>query len=87
MDYFLYEGADTRCLLHDFAIALADLLASRNTKVSAEVDGANVVLSDRRNVYLNITHRIDEEWHKQDPNADMLVARIEADLLLQISHW
>lgn len=30
MDYFLYEGADVRNLLYDFAIVLADSLAGRN---------------------------------------------------------
>lgn len=85
MDYFLYEGADVRNLLHDFAIVLADLLACRNPKVAVEFDGTDVILSDRRNVYLNVTRRIDEEWHKQDPNANMLATRIEADLLRQIS--
>ena len=55
-----------------------------NPNVAAELDGTEVILSDHRNVYLNITHRIGEEWHKKEPNADLLAARIEADLLQQI---
>lgn len=85
MNYFLYEGADVRHLLQDFAVVLVDILASRNPKLAVEVDGTDVILSDRRNVYLNISRRIDEEWHKTDPSAEMLAVRIEADLLQQIS--
>ncbi|MBN9694088.1 MAG: hypothetical protein J0M24_27930 [Verrucomicrobia bacterium] len=84
VDYYLYEGADVRDLLLDLAIVIADTLVTRNPGVEFHIDGAQVVLTNRRVVYLNVSSRIDDEWHKPDPNADLVASRIESELLEQL---
>jgi hypothetical protein len=85
VNYYLYEGADVRDLLFNLAIVIADTLATRNQCVEVQIHGAqDVVLSDGRDVYLNVSGRIDDEWHKPRPNADLVASRIESDLLEQL---
>jgi hypothetical protein len=84
VDYYLYEGADVRDLLFDLGIVIADALATRNQCIEVHIEGAQVILANGKDVYLNVSGRIDDEWHKLDPSADLVASRIESELLEQL---
>lgn len=83
VDYFTYEGADVRDILDEITLVIADALIARSPRLEAREEDGCITISYSHVVYLNLTWRVKEEWHKGSPRAESLSERIYFDLKQQ----
>jgi hypothetical protein len=87
VDYFTYEGADVRDILKEVTLVIADALLKKYPRLEAREEGDFVVIFHSHTIYLNLTSRVNEEWSRVNPSAELLAKRVCAELKRQFSEY